>query len=495
MTTRRPSLKTAFGFPRINVHSPAPRRMQRLVHQILLASAALLAHTTMATRAQAQDAALSSRADSIFGRFASTAAPGCAVDVRRGSEVLLSRGYGQAEIEHGAAITPATIFEAGSVSKQVTAAAILLLAERGKLSLDDTLQRWFPEIPKYADAITLRHLMLHTSGLRDWGAVAMLEGWPRGTRDHRQEHALTIASRQLGLNHPVGAEFSYTNTGYNLLAILVSRVSGSSFAEFTRKEFFAPLEMTSTSWRDDPFRLVRGRAQAYSPTASAGWRLDMPFEHVHGNGGLLTSVIDLQRWTDAIVAGRIGSPDVSKRMTEEGRLRDGTGAGYGGGLFLGDVYGVRAVYHGGATAGYRAFLARFPESDMRVSMLCNRGDASPQMLARQLLQGRVPFVTATPATSAPVTPVRIAYDSAAFAEYGGTYTSDEAAARWTVNVSGSAMSFARWPGDVSPLRPVAPDEFAGPGGMRVVYTRDASKRITGFTANISRALGVVFTRE
>jgi CubicO group peptidase (beta-lactamase class C family) len=469
--------------------------MRRPVYQALIATAALVAQISTASPAQAQDAALSARADSIFGRFASTQAPGCAVDVRRGGEMLLSRGYGQAELEHGAAITPTTVFEAGSVSKQVTAAAILLLAERGSLSLDDTLQRWFPEIPSYADAITLRHLMLHTSGLRDWGAVAMLEGWPRGTRDHRQEHALTIAARQLGVNHPVGAEFSYTNTGYNLLAILVSRVSGSSFAEFTRKEFFAPLEMTSTSWRDDPFRLVRGRAQGYSPTGSGAWRLDMPFEHVHGNGGLLTTVGDLQRWTDAIAAGRIGSPDVSKRMTQEGRLRDGSGAGYGGGLFLGDVYGVRAVYHGGATAGYRAFLARFPDTDIRVAMLCNRGDAAPQVLARQLLQGTLPFVTATASASAPVTPVRIVYDSASFAEYAGVYTSDEAAARWTVAVGSSAVTFARWPGDVAPLRPVARDEFAAPGGMRVVYTRDASGRITGFTVNISRALGVIFTRE
>ncbi len=469
--------------------------MRRFAFRVIASTAVLVLHFSGISTAKAQDAALMARADSLFSRFAGPQSPGCAVDVRRGSELLLSRGYGQAELEQGAAITPNTIFEAGSVSKQVTAAAILLLAERGKLSLDDTLQRWFPEIPKYADAITLRHLMLHTSGLRDWGAVAMLEGWPRGTRDHRQEHALTIASRQLGLNHPVGAEFSYTNTGYNLLAILVSRVSGSSFAEFTRKEFFAPLEMTATGWRDDPSRLVRGRAQAYSPTGTGDWRLDMPFEHVHGNGGLLTTVGDLQRWTDAIAAGRIGSPNVSQRMMQEGRLRDGSGASYGGGLFLGDVYGVRAVYHGGATGGYRAFLARYPESDIRVSMLCNRGDAAPQVLARQLLQEQLPFVTATPSTSAPVTPVRIAYDSASFAEYGGVYTSKEAAARWTVTVSASSMTFARWPGDVARLRPVAPDEFTGPGGMHVVYTRDAAKRITGFNVNISRALGVIFTRE
>ncbi len=463
--------------------------------RIIAVFAGFLACALPLEAAHAQASALSARADSIFGRFTGPLVPGCAVDVRKGSDVLLSRGWGQAELEHGAAITPSTVFEAGSVSKQFTAAAVLLLAERGLLSLDDTLQRWFPELPTYAAPITLRHLMLHTSGLRDWGAVAQLEGWPRGTRDHRQEHALTIASRQRGLNHETGAAFSYTNTGYNLLAMLVHRVSGVSFAEFTRREFFAPLGMTSTSWRDDPARLVRGRAQGYSLDGTGGWRLDMPFEHVHGNGGLLTTVADLQLWTEAIASGRVGSPNVATRMQEEGLLRDGKGAGYGGGLFLGAVNGVGAVYHGGATAGYRAFLARFTESDIRVAMLCNRGDANPQGLSRQLLQGTLPFTNAPASISSPITPVRIAYDSAAFAEYGGTFASEEAAARWTVRVGPTGVTFSRFLGDVASLRATAKDQFAGPGGIQLQYTRDAAGRVTGFTVDISRARGVVFARE
>lgn len=463
--------------------------------QIMTAVAGLIVFAAPRSAAQSEASRLSARADSIVGRFAGPQVPGCAVDIRRGGELLLSRGWGLAELEHGAPILSTTVFEAGSVSKQFTAAAVLLLAERGLLSLDDSLQRWFPEMPVYAAPITLRHLMLHTSGLRDWGAVAQLEGWPRGTRDHRQEHALLIATRQRALNHETGAEFSYTNTGYNLLAMLVNRVSGVSFAEFTRREFFAPLGMTATSWRDDPARLVRSRAQAYSPDGGGAWRLDMPFEHVHGNGGLLTTVGDLQRWTEAIASGRVGAPNVATRMQQEGVLRDGKGAGYGGGLFLGDVSGVRAVYHGGATAGYRAFLARFTESDMRVAVLCNRGDANPQLLTRRLLEGTLPFVNATAAASAPVTPVRIVYDSASFAEYGGEYTSEEAAARWTVSVGRTGLTFARWRGDVAPLRPTAKDAFGGAGGLQVRYMRDSTGQITGFTVDISRALGVVFTRQ
>lgn len=469
--------------------------MRPAIGSISVFCSALLVTAVPLPQAQGQDARLAARADSLFGGVAAAQAPGCAVDVRRGGETLLSRAWGLAEVEHGAAITPTTIFEAGSVSKQVTAAAVLLLAERGRLSLNDTLQRWFPEIPEYAEPITLRHLMQHTSGLRDWGAVAQLEGWPRGTRDHRQEHALTIASRQRGLNHAPGEQFSYTNTGYNLLAILVARLSGTSFAEFTRKEFFQPLGMTSTSWRDDPARLVAGRAQAYAPTGTGGWQLSMPFEHVHGNGGLLTTVADLQLWTEAIAAGNIGAPNVSVHMQQEGRLRSGAGATYGGGLFLDDVYGVRAVHHGGATAGYRAFLARFPDSDVRVAVLCNRADASPQVMARRLLEGTIPFVSPTPASSAPVTPVRVVYDSTSFAQLAGVYISAEAAARWTIQVGKTAMTFSRWSGDIAPLRPAGPDVFLGPGGLRVTFTRDPSGAVTGLTADISRALGVVFTKE
>ncbi len=492
MPERPRSLKVHLRFALPHNSRPALMRCTSSSAVVLAVAIALLIPES---NARAQDGALALRADSVFGSMSGPLAPGCAVDVRRGDQTLLSRAWGVAELEHGAAITPATIFEAGSVSKQVTAAAVLLLEARGALSLNDTLQRWFPEIPVYEEPITLRHLMQHTSGLRDWGAVAQLEGWPRGTRDHRQEHALTIASRQRALNHPPSAEFSYTNTGYNLLAILVHRVSGVSFAEFTRREFFAPLGMTATSWRDDPSRLVAGRAQAYSPTGTGGWRLDMPFEHVHGNGGLLTTVGDLQRWTNALASGNLRDPSVSTRMQDEGRLRDGAGAGYGGGLFLGDVYGVRAVYHGGATAGYRAFLARFVDADIRVAVLCNRGDASPQVLARRLLDGTLPFVSATPSTSAPIAPVRVAYDSTTFAEFAGVYTSDEAAARWTIRAGGSGLTFARWSGDIAPLRAVGNDQFAGPAGLRVLFTRDASGAVIGFTADVSRALGVIFTRE
>ncbi|HYR07540.1 MAG TPA: serine hydrolase domain-containing protein, partial [Longimicrobium sp.] len=202
---------------------------------LLLAPLALLA----APAAAQPDLAV--RVDSLFAAWNKAESPGCAVGVSHNGRTVLSRAYGSANLEHGIPNTPATVFEAGSVSKQFTAAAIVRLAQQGKLSLDDDVRRHVPEVPDYGTPITLRHLLNHTSGLRDWGSVMQLAGWPRGTRIYTHAHALDVISRQKSLNFTPGAEYSYSNTGYNLLAIIVERVSGVSLNEFSRRELFEPL--------------------------------------------------------------------------------------------------------------------------------------------------------------------------------------------------------------------------------------------------------------
>ncbi len=433
---------------------------------------------------------LAARADSIFAPMVRNGAPGCAIAVDSAGRARYRGAFGKAELEYGIPIDTATIFEAGSVSKQFTAAAVLLLAARGTLSLDDPVQQWFPEIPGYPQPITLRHLMLHSSGLRDWGAVASLAGWPRGQRAHTQDDALAIIARQRGLNHEPGAAFSYTNTGYNLLAMLVGRASGIPFAEFTRREFFEPLGMRHTSWRDDFTRLVPHRAQAYAMSRGA-WVLDMPFEDVHGNGGLLTTVGDLLTWNRALAEGRIGRPDVSAAMQTPGHFNDGGVMPYGGGLFLGALRGVPATWHTGATAGYRAILATFPEQGLAIAMLCNRGDANPGRLAELLLAGAVPF--APPVASAPqaVTPPFRA-DPARFGEYAGRWYSVEADGTITFRVQGGALQAARRPGQFGALRPTADDEFAAPGGVTLRFERDDAGRPARLFVSIDRAKDVLY---
>ena len=207
------------------------------------------------------------RVDAVFSRW-TTQTPGCAVGVAQGGKPILEKSYGMADLEHDVANTPDTIFEAGSVSKQFTAAAVLLLAQEGKLSLDDPARKYLPELPDYGAPLTIRHMLQHTSGLRDWGEIEAIAGWPRTTRAYTHAHVLDIVSRQKSLNFPSGTQWSYSNTGYNLAAIIVSRVSGKPFAEFSQERIFEPLGMTQTSWRDDYTRIVKGRAIAYCQAGS-----------------------------------------------------------------------------------------------------------------------------------------------------------------------------------------------------------------------------------
>jgi CubicO group peptidase (beta-lactamase class C family) len=284
-----------------------------------------------------------------------------------------------ADLERGVPIAPDTIFEAGSVSKQFTAAAVLLLAGEGRLSLDDSIHRYFPELPDYGVPVTIRQMLTHTSGLRDWGSLAGIAGWPRTTRAHTQAHVLDILSRQRALNFVPGTRWSYSNSGYNLAAMLVSRVSGMSFAEFTRRRIFEPLGMTSTSWRDDHTRLVRRRALAYDKHDD-GYHLDMPFENAHGNGGLLTTVGDLLRWSRNFRAPVVGGPSLVAEQTTPGRFSDGLTHDYGLGVTIDTYRGLREVHHSGSTAGYRAYLSVFPDRQAAVAVLCNGGDARAEAL-------------------------------------------------------------------------------------------------------------------
>ena len=319
------------------------------------------------------------KVDHIFARW-TTEMPGCTVGVSSGGRIVHESAYGMADLEHAARNTPETIFEAGSVSKQFTAAAVMLLAKDGKLSLDDPARKYVPELPDYGEPITIKHMLQHTSGLRDWGEVAAISGWPRTTRMHTHAHVLDIVSRQRALNFAPGTDWSYSNTGYNLAAVIVSRVSGKSFADFTRERIFEPLGMTSTSWRDDHTRIVRNRAIAYSGNAGA-FRTNMPFENVHGNGGLLTTVGDLLRWNENFVSPKVGDAAFVALQQQPGLYGDGRAHDYAMGLAIGTYKGVREISHGGATAGYRAYLVRYPDQHMSVAVLCNAASANAAQYA------------------------------------------------------------------------------------------------------------------
>lgn len=331
--------------------------------------------------------------------------------VARAGRTVLTRAYGMANLEYDVPNTSATIFEGGSVSKQFTAAAVVLLALDGKLSLEDPIRKYFPELPAYGDSITIRQMLNHTSGLRDWGVVAAAGGWPRGTRTYTHAHVLDIIKRQQSLNYKPGAEYLYSNSNYNLAAMLVERVSGASFATFTRTRLFEPLGMTHTSWRDDYARIVKNRSTAYSSVAGSGWRQDMPFENVFGNSSLLTTVEDLLKWNESLTSATVGGARFVNEMQTRGRLNNGRTITYALGLVVDMYQGVPEINHTGATAGYRAYLGRFPDQQLGVALLCNSGGVNPgvigHLVADVFLQGQLKPAARQAAAAVRLTPAQL----------------------------------------------------------------------------------------
>jgi CubicO group peptidase (beta-lactamase class C family) len=513
---------------------------------------------------------LEPKVDAVFAQW-NTTTPGCAVGVSTDGKPALAKGYGMADLEHDVKIAPDTIFEAGSVSKQFTAAAVLLLVRDGKLSLDDPVRKYIPELPDYwqrpvetsgegdgpppqgqrrvEGPLTIRHMLNHTSGLRDWGSVAGIAGWPRTTRVHTHAHVLDIVGRQRSTNFTPGTRWSYSNTGFNLAAIIVSRVSHMSFADFTRTRLFQPLGMTQTSWRDDYTRIVKRRAMAYN-SKSDGYHTLMPFENVYGNGGLLTTVGDLLKWNENFVSPVVGDQSFVAEEQKPGRFNDGRAHGYGLGLFLGTHRGLREVYHSGSTAGYQAFLTRFPDERVSVAVLCNSSEAQATQFAhavadvylvdrlkptaetaaltaaqlqqaagmyrslvtglpivvggeRDALRGRTwSFDGRGGATATDPYGTTEAYERVEAAKptadqlglLAGTYSSDEAETSFVAAVERGELVLKQRPDTIITLIPLYADAFKAGALGTVIFRRDASGRAAAFSVVQDRVWDLRFTR-
>lgn len=460
------------------------------------AFASLALSVTAPAHAQAPQLSVAqvARIDSVFARWNLPSSAGCALGVSYRDQVVLERAWGMAELEHGVPNTPATIFESGSVTKQFTTAAVILLSLEGKLSLDDDIRRHVPEVPDYGTPITLRHLITHTSGLKDWGAIAGIGGWPRGSRIYTHAHVLEIVSRQRTLNHPPGDEYIYSNTNYNLLAIIAERVSGESLPALTKRLIFDPLGMTHTSWRDDFQRLVPGRAQAYSPTL-AGWRLQMPNENVYGNSSLLTTVGDLLIWNANATHLRVGGAAFLREQLRQGRLTNGEEISYAGGVDVGRDEAGTLVSHTGATAGYRAYLGRLPDTGWAVAILCNASNAPPASLGSGVLDAllnRAPRPAAAAAPSATLQPS--AGPTSPLADYTGRYVSGDADVAYLAEVEAGYLVLWGHGARRIVLVSAGGDRFTS-GGGELVFTRNAAGQVNGINWSVERARNVRFVRE
>ena len=356
----------------------------RLSH--LLAPALLLAGTAAASGQQPMSATdLAPKIDAVFARFTDKT-PGCAVGLGKDGRALYTHGYGMANLEYNVPITESTVLESGSVAKQFTASALVLLAQDGKLSLDDDIRKYLPEVPSFGgQKITIRNLLTHTSGLRDqWGLLG-IEGRGPGSQVHSPATTLDLVVHQKMLNFPPGSEYLYSNTGYALAGIIVERVSGKTLDAFTQERLFRPLGMTHNRWRDDFTTVVANRATAYSGSQANGFHTDMPFTNMIGNGGLLSTMSDLLKWNENLDHPAVGGASYVDALQTRMRLTNGRTITYALGLEVGDYSGTREISHGGSTAGYRTFLARFPDQHVSVAVWCNYAGANPTQLAHQVV--------------------------------------------------------------------------------------------------------------
>jgi CubicO group peptidase (beta-lactamase class C family) len=421
------------------------------MHRSVVVAVALLSPVLLA----AQEPDLPSRIDRIFARYDRNT-PGCTVGLAKDGRTLYTQGYGSANLEYGVPLTAASVMESGSVAKQFTAAAVVLLQQDGKLALDDDIRKYLPEVPDFGRTITIRQLLTHTSGLRDqWGLLG-IEGRGPGSQVHSPMTALDLVAHQKMLNFPPGTAYSYSNTGYSLAALIIERVSGKSLQEFSQERLFGPLGMAHTQWRDDFTRVVPQRATAYSPSDS-GYHTDMPFTNMIGNGGLLSTMDDVLRWNENLDHPTVGGRAFTEMLQTPMRLTNGRTIDYALGLGVVDYDGIREISHTGSTAGYRTFLARYPDQHVSIAVWCNNSGAN----ARELGQQVADLVLTKPtraANTAAAPAVRL--PAAELSQWAGVYRDPATDRAVTLTVADTALIS----GDDDVYLPMTAARFSTRGG-------------------------------
>lgn len=418
-------------------------------------------------------ASVTDRIDALFAEWDKPDSPGAALGIIHDGDLVYTRGYGMADLEHGVPIAPKSVFYIASVSKQFTAASIVLLALRGRISLDDDIRTYVPEIPRYEHSITVRHLIHHTSGLRDYLDLMALAG-SDFTECFDIQDAVEILSRQEGVNFAPGEQYLYCNSGYVLLAEIVKRVTGTSLREFAETSIFRPLGMHHTLFDDDITRGVANRVISYRPGDNGDLQAWPKNFNAVGSGGLLTTVEDLYLWDQGIYEGTLGGQAFVDRMLTPGTLNNGEELTYACGLVLGEYKGLKTVGHSGGMLGFRTEMMRFPEQRFTVICLCNLSTMTPRKLAERIADLYL-------------------VDEFGLEAFAGEYWSDELRFTYTLVVEDGNL-FLRHPNaPEAPLESVRCDTFRIQD-REIVFVRGEERRVTGFSVSTERSKGVRFVR-
>ena len=324
--------------------------------------------------------------DSIFLEWNKPDVPGCALGIVKDGKLIYSKGYGIADLEHDIAITPSSVFGIGSITKHFVAFSILLLEEQGKLSIDDNIQKFLPDFPVYGAPITIKHLLYHTDGIRDYGSLKYFKGI--SALNHTDsDDAYDMIKRQKELNCVPGEEYVYGNSGHFLLVRIVEKASGQSLRLFAQEHIFVPLGMKSTFFKDNNTDLIKNRAYSYSSKTGEKGYNNIINRNVHVGGvGLRTTIEDLAKWDQNFYTNKLGKGEelIIQKMHEEGLLNNGEGTDRTLGLQIRNYKGLKVVGSAGSGFGYKAQLMRFPDEKLSVIILANRGDADPTKMAYQV---------------------------------------------------------------------------------------------------------------
>jgi len=447
---------------------------------------------------------LTGKVDQLFAKWDKPDSPGCALVVVKDGEIVYKKGYGMANLELNVPITPATSFYIGSCSKQFVAFAVALLEAQGKLSFDDDIRKFFPQMPDYGEPVTVRHLLHHTGGIRDYIELGLLAGLDLNYF-HKGEEVVRLLACQKELNFKPGERHLYSNSGYLMLAEIVRIVSGQSLRQFAHENIFKPLGMTHSRFHDNYTELLPNRATGYLPGIGSYFNFISTFDLV-GSGGLYTTVEDLYLWDQNFYHHKVGGPEVIKTIHTKGILNNKEEIDYAFALGHGEYKGLKTVSHAGGLGGYSSFYVRFPEEKFSVICLSNFAGFNPVQVSYQVadiyLQDRlkVPEQDKEEKTSRPE---KVAKEYAPnkpeeyFTQYTGDYYCEELDVVYRVEFEEKklliriVMRFKD--GQGLSLPPTAEDEFGNPG-IRIKFLRDDKGEINGGVIDAVRVKNLKFKK-
>ncbi len=431
---------------------------------------------------------LTDRVDELFKQWDRNDSPGAALGIFKDGRIIYARGYGIANLEYAFPWSPQTPSRIGSISKQFIGMCIAILAEQGKLSLDENIRKYFPDWPDYNGQITLKHLLHHTSGVREYLTLVELMGKPEGSGYvYTPNELVRTLSRQKELNFKPGEMYSYSNSGYFLLSEIVSRVSGMKTSAFAKKYIFDPLGMKSTHFHDDPNMIVKNRAYGYSPKKGEGFRIDIVRLKVIGDLGVFTTIEDFLKWDQNFYDNKLGNgtQNLINMMLTRGKLNNGEVLPYGLGLNISKYGGLETISHGGSAVGYQAQYMQFPDQQFSIVILSNLSNFSPGRIARKIADLYLADQFKDPPTPRQRQrpqrdrPEPIMLSSSQLQKYAGNYYSDELEFTYTFTLEGNSL-ILKIRETSHTLIPYAIDSF-GWGRRKLDFTRNSDNKITGFT--------------